>query len=121
MSSKTNNKETGNFGETVATDYLVTHKYKIIDRNLNLGLGEIDILAQDQKTIVIVEVKTVKSENFGPAKGYVNYRKQQKLKLLGLLIAKNYPFFKIRIDVIGINLSNPASPIIEHIENAVCD
>lgn len=121
MSSKSNNKKTGNYGEDLAADFLLSRKYIILERNLNLMVGEIDILAKDKKTIVIVEVKTVRSNNFGPAKGYVNPRKQHKLKLLALELSQKYNLKNIRIDVIGIDLTDPQNPIIEHLVNAVCD
>ena len=121
MSSKTNNKKTGNYGEDLAAEFLILHKYKILERNLNLMVGEIDILAKDKNLTVIVEVKTVRSNNFGPAKGYVNPKKQHKLKLLALELSQKYNLKNIRIDVVGIDLSDPQNPIIEHLVNAVCD
>ncbi|MEI6499261.1 MAG: YraN family protein, partial [bacterium] len=112
--NKTNNKKTGNYGESLAVEYLVSRGYKILERNLNLNVGEIDILAREKNITVIVEVKTVRGTNYGPAKGYVNLKKQHKLKLLALELGQKYKLNHIRIDVIGIDLSDPETPIIEH-------
>lgn len=116
---KTKNKETGNIGEDTAAEYLLKLGYKITERNLRLFCGEIDILAQDKKTIVVVEVKTVRGSGFGLAQELVRYKKQQKLKLLGRAIAQKYPTSTIRIDVIGIDFSYGLPAKIEHIKNAV--
>ena len=92
--------------------------YKIIERNLTLDFGEIDILAQDKKTIVIVEVKTVRGGGFGLAQDLVRYKKQEKLRLLGRYIEQQYPKSSVRIDVIGVDMSEDV-PQIEHLINAV--
>ena len=116
---KSKNKLTGNYGEDLATQYLEGNGYRILQRNLRLSCGEIDILAKQNKTIVIVEVKTVKGEKFGYAKDLVRFKKQQKLKLLAGAITQEYPKSNIRIDVIGVDLTDPSQPVFEHIVNAV--
>lgn len=118
MSDKTKNKSTGNKGEKEATEYLIDKGYKVLERNLRLFCGEIDILAEDKKTIVVVEVKTVRGGGFGLAQELVRWKKQKKLKLLGRAIEQQYPDRSIRIDVIGVDYSS-GEPVIEHLENAV--
>jgi putative endonuclease len=100
---KTKNKATGNWGEDRASEYLKTLGYKILERNLRLFCGEIDILAEDRKTIVLVEVKTVSGAGFGEAVELVRYKKQEKLKLLASALTQEYPKRDIRIDVIGVD------------------
>jgi putative endonuclease len=118
MFDKTKNKSTGNVGEDLATNYLIENKYKILERNLRLSVGEIDILAEVRGIIVIVEVKTVKGSNFGLAQDLVRFKKQNKLKLLASAISQLYPKRTLRIDIIGIDMSGD-EPHIEHLENAV--
>ena len=98
----------------MATEYLQSIGYEIIERNKIYPFGEIDILARDGKTIVIVEVKTVRGSGWGSAHDLVRSKKQQKLKTLALAVIKDYPGKDIRIDVIGIDKEK-----IEHIKNAV--
>lgn len=118
MFDKTKNKSTGNEGENIAARYLERKGYKILDRNLVLPHGEIDILASDEGAIIIVEVKSVRGSGFGLAQDLVRFKKQNKLRLLSKSICQQYPSKTIRIDVIGVDLSaDPAG--IEHIENAV--
>jgi len=111
---KTANKKTGNAGEDLAAEYLISKKYKILGRNLSYQFGEIDILSEDHGIIVIVEVKTVKGSGWGSAVDLVRAHKQEKLRLLALAIEKEYPNKNIRIDVIGIDNGK-----INHIQNAV--
>lgn len=115
---KTKNKSTGNLGEDLAAQYLEAHGYKIIDRNVKFPYGEIDILASLKKTIVIVEVKTVRGGGFGLAQDLVRFAKQNKLRLLARGVEQQYPGKTIRIDVIGVDLSS-GEPKTEHIESAV--
>lgn len=120
---KTKNKNTGNIGEQIATEYLELKGYKILERNYKLFLGEIDILASPpvcrKKDLIIVEVKTVQGSGFGLAQELVRYKKQQKLRNLAKALGQEYPDRAIRIDVIGVDLSDINNPKIEHIENAV--
>lgn len=115
---KTNNKSTGNLGEDKATEYLISKGYKILERNLRLFCGEIDILAEEGKTIVIVEVKTVRGSGFGLAQELVRYQKKQKLLILGRALEQRYPGRSIRIDVIGVDFSCGQAKL-EHLVNAV--
>lgn len=116
--NKTENKSTGNFGEEIAAHYLEAKGYKILHRNLKFPHGEIDILASNKNTIIIVEVKTVRGSGFGLAQELVRFRKQEKLRLLSKSIEQLYPRRPLRVDVVGIDLS-AEPPEIEHLINAV--
>jgi putative endonuclease len=53
-------RSTGNRGEEIARDYLQTKKYRIISTNYRTRLGEIDIIAESPKKILVfVEVKSL--------------------------------------------------------------
>lgn len=52
----------GQLGENISCRYLVENGYKIIERNFRQKWGEIDIIVKaPDKTLVFVEVKTVRS------------------------------------------------------------
>lgn len=51
-------RETGERGEQMAIDHLLAMGYRIIERNYRIGHLEIDIIAQHDNTIHIIEVKT---------------------------------------------------------------
>lgn len=111
-------KQLGSSGEDLATDFLESKGYKIIERNLRLRVGEIDILAQDSGTIVIVEVKTKRYIRQGHPEEQVDFFKQRKLRLLARSVTQLHPDRPIRIDVVAIDKTlYPAR--INHIVNAV--
>jgi putative endonuclease len=57
--------ETGATGESIAAKYLENKGYSVIDRNYKRKWGELDIVAQKDGVIHIVEVKTVSRRSFG--------------------------------------------------------
>ena len=107
-------KKLGASGEDLALNFLLKKHYILVARNLRLRCGEIDLLMQDKKTLVIVEVKTKSNKDFGLAEEEVDWHKQKKLLLLAQTLSFNYPDQSVRIDVVAIN-----SKEINHIINAV--
>lgn len=76
--------------------------------------GEIDIIAKDSNTLVIIEVKYRKSAKFGRGYEAVNYAKQQKIiKTAQHYINENNIKMPVRFDVISIDDNE-----ITHIKSA---
>lgn len=73
------NKEIGNKGEKIATEFLINNGYKILEKNFSCSQGEIDIIAKDKKEIVFVEVKTRTNTKFGLPAEAVNKVKQKHI------------------------------------------
>ena len=95
-------------GEEYAIGVLENNGYKIIERNFTTKIGEIDIIAKDNDTLVFVEVKTRWSKKFGNPEEAVDKRKISKIKRVGeyyLLTHKN-ALKKQRIDVVAIDVEN---------------
>lgn len=99
-------KELGNLGEEIASEYLQKENYKIIERNFYCKQGEIDIIAQKQKEIIFVEVKTRTNNLFGIPAEAVNNIKQRHIKqVANYFLCKNNLLERfIRFDVIEIML-----------------
>ena len=57
-----NTTSLGRYGEDIACDYLKNNKFKILEQNFYVSHNEIDIIAETEGTLVIVEVKTRRSE-----------------------------------------------------------
>lgn len=61
--SKTEKRKTGDFGETVACKFLVTHGFSVVQKNYSKKWGEIDVVATRkdgrEEVLHFVEVKTV--------------------------------------------------------------
>ena len=52
---------------------------KVIANNYRCKLGEIDLVMQDQQTLVFVEVRYRKSSTYGSGAESINQQKQQRL------------------------------------------
>jgi putative endonuclease len=109
----------GKDGEDWAVKYLKSNGFKILDKNFRCQIGEIDIVAKDKNTIVFVEVKTRKTDEFAEPFESVGKRKQAKIRDLAeyYLQEKDYSDCEIRFDVLSI-VSDGSDKKIEHITNA---
>lgn len=75
-----NKRSIGNIGEDIAVKWLVKNKnYNILDRNYSTGYGEIDIIAEDGKALVFIEVKFRNGTDFGYPYEAVNKNKQRRI------------------------------------------
>lgn len=109
----------GRRGEELAEKHLKKLGYKIIERNHVNAVGEIDLVALDGATIVLVEVKTRSKVGRAPAEA-VDFRKRLKLsKVAGLYLAKkNWSERPARFDVVEVVAPAGAAPEIRHIKSA---
>jgi putative endonuclease len=64
MSEPTEKQKVGQLGEDIATKYLESKGFRIIERNYLRKYGEIDIVAQKGGIVHFVEVKSVSCESF---------------------------------------------------------
>ncbi len=113
-------KNFGDWGEQRAAAYLEAKGCKIIKRNFRLGqLGEIDLIAEDQGTLVFVEVKTQSSDAMGDAATWVTPKKQRQIGKIALayLTFNHIQNRDCRFDVIVVSRS-PQGVEIKHLPNA---
>ncbi len=75
----TENRRRGNIGENFAVEYLQNEGYTILERNFATKLGEIDIIAQKDKYIAFVEVKSRAENCMYPPREAVTISKQRKI------------------------------------------
>lgn len=110
--------ELGKQGESLALNFLKNKKYLILEKNWRYQKAEIDIIAQKDKQIIFVEVKTRSTDFFGAPKNFIN---QKKINLL-VLAANQYLEIneltnEVRFDIIGIIYKN-SKISINHIKDA---
>ncbi len=72
-------RQIGNQYETLAKQFLLRRGLRFIDQNFLTKFGEIDLIFQQDQTIVFVEVKYRKNDSFGSAAEMVTYAKMRKL------------------------------------------
>ena len=70
----------GKFGEELAVDFLEKNGYEILETNWVFDKAEIDIIAQKNGILAVVEVKTRSSLDFGLPQEFV---KQKKNSIIG--------------------------------------
>jgi len=109
----------GQTGEAMAERHLKKRGYQILERNYRNRLGEIDLIARDNGTLVFVEVKTRRSDRYGGPRFAITPQKQKKLSITALAYLKQTQQIncKARFDVVLINTAGD-SPEIETIQNA---
>lgn len=110
----------GKLGEDLAAQYLVENGYQILNRNYRCSFGEIDIIAQHNKELVFLEVKTRTSTVFGLPQESVTHSKQKRIKKIALqyLSEEGLKGRGIRFDVVGVLLNKTGGNKIELIPNA---
>ncbi|MFA7383869.1 MAG: YraN family protein [Desulfurivibrionaceae bacterium] len=110
----------GQLGETLACQYLSRQGYRIILRNYRTKLGEIDIIAEEQGTLVFVEVKARRGHKCGhPFEAVTSAKCRQISKTALLYLAENGREGQAaRFDVVAISFAGGAAPVIELVKNA---
>lgn len=103
-------QQTGRQGEQWAVDYLRTHGYTILDRNVYLRWAEIDIIARRRGTIHFFEVKTRRSHHHGRPVAAVSLHKIQRLQTAAryYVAQRNLPYEGLAIGVIECWLEETA-------------
>jgi len=106
----------------LAAEFLRKKHYKIIANGYHSRFGEIDLIAQNRKYLAFVEVKLRKSAKFAKAREYVDFRKQDKLRMTAsIYLSENPTNLQPRFDIIEIYAPDgtaTVNPEIYHMEDA---
>lgn len=122
--------DTGAAGEAWVSYLYELQGFEILARNHAIfgrkKLGELDIISRKGRRIVIVEVKTRRSEDFMPILEAVDFRKQQFLRRMAKLYLQHHPEisdFDLQIDIAAVLLSPFDNSVksVRIIENAIED
>ncbi len=110
--------EIGKEGENLAREFLIEKEYNILEQNWRSGHREIDIIAELNGELIVVEVKVRKSIGTERLEEHIPRSKQQRL----IRSAEAYLKWKqldvgVRFDVIFL-IGERGQYKIEHIENA---
>ena len=116
------NNLTGAWGEALAAEYLRKKRYRLVAAGYRSRFGEIDLIVENKKFLVCVEVKLRKSSSFAQAMEYVDRHKQDRLRTTAsLYLSMNPTKLQPRFDVVEIYApegSDTAKPEILHLEDA---
>ena len=111
----------GNRSERAALRFLKRRGYRILARNYQCKLGELDLVAQDGVTIVFVEVRSTGGEDGERPAASVDAAKQRRLTDLALhfLQANRLLGCPARFDVLAVTWpANQREPEIVHYRDA---
>ncbi len=111
----------GKVGEDLAVAYLEGLGYRILARNVRTRIGELDVVALDGDTLVIVEVRAVSDPGYlGRAAAAVTLAKARKvLRVARVFLAKHPELWRgrdVRLDALGVVLG-PGT--IDHLPGAI--
>ena len=110
--------ELGKKGEQLAVDFLLKGSYTIVERNYRFEKAEVDIIAQKEDTLAIIEVKTRSTIDFGNPQDFVKPKQIKNLvKAVDEYVTVNDLDVEVRFDIIAIVKEEKVFKI-EHLENA---
>jgi putative endonuclease len=111
----------GRSAEDIAADFLIEHGLAVLLRNYRRRGGEIDLVARDGDVLVIVEVRTRSTDDFGGAAASVDGWKQHKIVRAATLLLqqrKDFAQLPVRFDVIVVRDIEAGRPRVEWLKHA---
>jgi len=110
--------ELGKKGEQMAVDLLISNGYIIRARNYRFERAEVDILAEKDDILAVVEVKTRATTDFGNPQDFVKLKQIRNLvKAVDAFINETNMDLEVRFDIIAI-VKNGQDYSIEHLKDA---
>jgi putative endonuclease len=110
--------ELGKLGEEKAVVFLQEKGYDVLETNWVFNKAEIDIIAQKDSVLAVIEVKTRSNIDFGLPQDFVKPKKIQLLvKAINEYVISNDLEVEVRFDIIAIH-KEKSKFVIEHIEEA---
>ncbi len=111
--------EAGKRGEDIAAAFYEKHGFTVAGRNVHEVCGEIDLIAENEDTLVFCEVKARAPGSFGQPCEAVDTRKQQKIvKTAMLYLQKHETQKRPRFDVVEVYFVPEQLPKVRCIPDA---
>lgn len=103
----------GSQGERAAVRTLRARGYRILGRNLRTPRGELDVLAEHDGMLVLVEVKSTQRQGAAPPLGRLGGRQRERLEAIGLWLTSQHAFRGrgFRLDLVAVTLDQGA-PVV---------
>ena len=109
----------GNLAEDLAVDFLSQNNYKILGRNYRYQRAEIDIIAEFDNLVIIVEVKARGSDFFmEPQEAVTKGKIKSIVKCADFYLQVNNIDKEVRFDIITVVPDEKKKLQITHIEDA---
>lgn len=111
----------GAWGEAVAVELLERDGWTIRERGYRLGRREVDVIAERDRIVAFVEVKTRSGEGFGAPAEAVTWRKRREIETVArdYLVRHVRGEYGVRFDIVSI-VAGPERRVIrcDHIADA---
>ena len=109
----------GNLAENLAADFLIQKNYKILTRNFRYQRAEVDIIAEFEDLIVVIEVKARSYNALIEPQEAVTKKKIKAILLCSDFFMKENQIDKeVRFDIITVVPNESGKLEINHIEDA---
>ncbi len=116
-SSTTARQALGAYGESVAARHLVEQGMVVLDRNWRCEAGEIDLVLRDGNVLVVCEVKTRSSVDFGTPHEAIGDAKLDRLRRLAMCwqAERGLAVPDVRIDLVAVLRPRRGPSTVEHV------
>lgn len=111
----------GAAAEEIAASYLAAHGAEVLERNYRRRLGELDVIAREGDTLLIVEVRTRSTNAYGGAAASIDGRKRRRIVRAAqqlLQQRRNLAPLAVRFDVVVVTDVEKPEPRVEWIRHA---
>lgn len=110
----------GSEGERAAAEFLEARGYRILERNYRTRLGEIDLVAEEGRTLVFIEVKVRRNDRFGGPAAAITSAKQSRIARLAqqYVVSRRLGERPCRFDVVLIRGGDPKTRRLELLTGA---
>lgn len=112
-------QERGKRAEDLAAAFLAYEGIEVVERNARIGGVEIDVLARERGTWLLVEVKARSRTDFGGAGAAIDRTKRERLMRAARALEQQGRD-DVRIDVVTLEPGAPGLRML-HVRNAVTE
>ena len=110
--------ELGKWGEDFASNFLLQNGYSLVKRNVRFKKYEVDIIAEKDDELIVVEVKARNTAEIGePWRAVTKSKQRQIITVADYYVQKNQIDKNVRFDIISI-VHNSYRTNLEHIAGA---
>jgi putative endonuclease len=98
-------RQTGSLAENSAAAFLEAQGFVIVTRNFLRRVGELDLVARSGDLLIVAEVRTRASDQFGGAAASIGWSKQRRIIATTSLLLQRHPELgrcRVRFDVIVV-------------------
>jgi putative endonuclease len=102
-------RQTGTLAENSAAAFLESQGFTIVARNFQRRVGEIDVVARAGELLVVAEVRTRASDQYGGAAASISRGKQRRVAATAALFIQQRPDLRhcrVRFDVLILRNGN---------------